>query len=202
MKKTSLMLTMVLGFILLTVAICSALNDEPTNYPDWFKRKVYELAACKIKVFEEYFWRDWMPGAGYRPGLDGGSPLYSKVELSLDNSSGGSNKFSFQVVIVDSKGRRYPTTFDVLPNFRVLPDALDKSWGILDNETKKLAITQHNVVWNGELKPGEIRTVQLANWDGPYLPVGDEVHVEVTFTDQKGNSIVVRTRDASIKRTD
>jgi hypothetical protein len=178
MERTSLMLAMVLGFMLLTITVCSAWTNRPasdTNInpyvnPDWFKETVYELGACKIQVLKEYFWRDWMPIVS-RPGTDGGSPLYSKVTLSLDNSIGGSNKLSFQAVIVDNKGRSYPANFQ-------------------------------SREWNGELKPGEIRTVELFDKDGPYLPVRDSVHVEMTLTDQKGDSIVVKTRGALIERTD
>jgi hypothetical protein len=162
---------------------------------------VSALGACKITVLKTYFWRDWMPIVS-RPGPDRGSPLHAKVQLSLDNSTGNADTFSFRAVIVDSKGKVYPTTFHVLPNYRVLPEDIDKSYSTLDDKTRKSIDARYNVVWNGELKPGEVRTVEFLGADGPYLPVGDMAHVEITLTDLKGDSIVVRTPDAIIHRTD
>ena len=162
-----------------------------------------ELGACKIVVLETYFWRDWMPIVG-RPGPDRGSPLHAKVAFSLDNSTGAADRLSFQAVIIDQKGQSHPGTFRVMPNYRILPEAIDnpESWRTMDETAKKAVMAKYNVIWNGELKPGEVRRVELLAADGPFLPVGSRVHIEITLTDQKGNSAVVRTPDEYINRTD
>ena len=50
--------------------------------------------------------------------------------------------------------------------------------------------------------PGEGREVELLAGDGPYLPVGSDVRVAMTWTDQAGHTVAVTTPDASINRTD
>jgi hypothetical protein len=157
--------------------------------------------ACRIAVVGTSFWRDWMPIVG-KPGPDGGSPLHARVKLSLDNSAGDAGKLSFRVVIVDQNGQSYSSTFRVLPNFRVLPDEIFKACRNYDDEAKKAAIAKYNVLWDGGINPGEVREVELATAEGPYLPVGSSIHVRIEWTDQKGNTVVVRSPDEPIKRTD
>jgi hypothetical protein len=118
------------------------------------------------------------------PGPDGGSPLRAKINLAFDNSKGGDNSFSFQVVIIDSKGQSYPVPFKILPNYRVLPEDVVKSYRDMNEEAKKAAIVQYNVFWNGRLKAGEIREVVLATSEGPYLPVKSRIQAEITWTDE------------------
>ena len=77
-----------------------------------------------------------------------------------------------------------------------------ETWHSLDDEARKSVIAQYNVFWNGEIKPGEVRRVDLLAADGPYLPVESGAGVEITLTDQKGGSGVVKTPNTLIKRTD
>jgi len=185
--------------------LCPAFASEinPGLDPAQFSTEgaVFELGPCKITVLQTYFWRDWMPIVD-RPGPDRGSPLYAKVKLMLDNSMGGTNKLSFQVVIVDDKGQSHSVPFRILPNFQVLPEAVWKSYRNFDEETKRSVAAKYNVMWNGELKPGETREVDISTSEGPYLPVGSRIHVEITWMDQQGNTVVVRTPDEPIHRTD
>jgi len=134
----------------------------------------FKLGACEIRVLDAYFWRDFMPIVS-RPGPDGGSPLRVRVRLSVDNSRGVENKFSFRAVIVDEKGQSHPITFRG---------------------------TQRGMMWDGEINTSEVREIELVAADGPYLPAGSGVHVEITWTDRKGDSVIVRTPVAQINRTD
>ena len=190
---------------LVMVCLCSAFAAETNPYLDparsATKGTASQLGNCRITVLGTYFWRDWMPIVS-RPGPDRGSPLRAKVKLSLDNARGTASKLSFRAVVVDDKGQSYPVTFHVLPNYRVLPDDVSKSYRTLDEATKKTVAAQDDLTWNGELKPGEVREVELATADGPYLPVGSRVHLEITWTDKRGDSVTVRTPDAQIQRTD
>jgi hypothetical protein len=132
------------------------------------------IGACEIRALDVYFWRDFMPVVS-RPGPDRGSPLRAKVRLSIDNTRGIANKLSFQAVIVDEKGQSHPVFFQV---------------------------TRHGAVWDGEIKASEVREIELVTAEGPYLPVGSGVHVQITWTDRNGDSVIVRTPVAQINRTD
>ena len=163
---------------------------------------VFKLGACKISVLETYLWRDWMPVVD-QPGSDKGSPLHSKIQLYLDNSAGDSIKLSYQGVVVSSKGQSSAVTFTVLPNYRLIPESIDnpESWQTMDDTARKAVIARYNVLWTGELKPGETRKVELLSSDGPYLPGGDMATVEITLTDQKGRSVVVKSPSTLIIKT-
>jgi len=185
----------------LSSAFSSEINPHLNLVQFSTKGAVVELGPCKITVLQTYFWRDWMPIVD-RPGPDRGSPLHAKVKLILDNSMGGTNKLSFQVVIVDDNGQSHSVPFRILPNFQVLPEAVWKSYRNFDEETKRSVVAKYNVMWNGELKPGETREVDISTSEGPYLPVGSRIHVKITWMDQQGDSVVVRTPDEPIHRTD
>jgi hypothetical protein len=178
---------------------------EINPYPGPAQISAKETAAapdtCRVAVVGAYFWRDWMPIVG-KPGPDGGSPLHARVKLSLDNSAGDANKLSFRVLIVDQNGQSYSAPFSVLPNFRVLPDDVFKSYRTYDAESKKAVIVKYNVRWDGGRSQGEIREVELATAEGPYLPVGSSIHVRIEWTDKNDATAVVRTPDEPIKRTD
>jgi hypothetical protein len=190
---------------LVMVCLCSAFAAEINPYLDPARSSTKgtgsQLGNCRITVLGTSFWRDWMPIVS-RPGPDRGSPLRAKVMLSLDNSTGAANKLSFRVAIVDDKGQSHSVPFRVMPNHRVLPDDITKSYRTQGEETKKTVAAQYDLTWNGELKPGEVREVELATADGPYLPVGSRVHLEITWTDKRGDSVTVRTPDTQIQRTD
>jgi hypothetical protein len=189
----------------LSLAPCSIFAAEANPYynPLWRSSdsESYQLGDCRIRVLHTYYWRDWMPIVS-SPGPDGGSPLRAKINLAFDNSKGGDNSFSFQVVIMDSKGQSYPVPFKILPNYRVLPEDVVKSYRDMNEEAKKAAIVQYNVFWNGRLKAGEIREVVLATSEGPYLPVKSRIQAEITWTDEKGNVVKVKTAEEPINRTD
>ena len=176
---------------------------NPYWNPAWNSTKgtTAQSGNCKITALATYFWRDWMPIVR-SPGPDGGSPLHARVKLSLDNSAGDANQLSFRTAIVDQKGQSYAVPFRVLPNFRVLPDDVSRAYRTYGDTAKKAVIAEYNVLWDGGLKPGEIREVELVTAEGPYLPVGSSIHVRIEWTDKKGDTVVVRTPDALIKRTD
>jgi len=120
----------------------------------------------------------------------------------MDNSKGDANKFSLKAVVVDANGQSYPVAPKVLPNFRVLPDEVANAFRSYDEGTKKDVIARYHVEWDGALKPGESRVVELATAEGPYLPVRSLIHMEITWTNQKSESVTVRTPEAEINRTD
>jgi hypothetical protein len=160
-----------------------------------------QLGKCEITVTEVYFWRDWRPIVSH-PGPDGGSPLHARVRLWMDNSKGDAYKYSFKAVVVDADGQSYPVGSKILPNFRVLPDEVANAYRGYDEKTKEDVIGKYHVEWDGVLKLGESRAAELATAEGPYLPVRSLIHMEITWTNQKGGSVTVRTPEAEINRTD
>lgn len=163
---------------------------------------VSKLGDCKISVLGTYLWRDWMPVVD-QPGSDKGSPLHSKIQLYLNNSAGDGIKLSYQGVVISSKGQSSSVTFTVLPNYRLIPESINnpESWQTMDETARKAVIAKYNVFWTGELKPGETRKVELLSADGPYLPGGDMATIEITLTDQKGRSVVVKSPSTLIHKT-
>jgi hypothetical protein len=172
------------------------LSGASTSSPEAF-----ELDGCIITAVGVYFWRDWMPIVEH-PGQDHGSPLYAKIKLRMENSSGQAKKLSFKGVIIDEQGQPYPATFKVQPNFSLLPKAEHDSYPNLDEQGKKAVIAKYHVLWEGDLKPAEVQAVEVLSHDGPYLPVGSRVCVEFTFTGQQGRFAIVRTPSDVISRTD
>jgi hypothetical protein len=205
MKTRGLILTVVVCFLPLQFGFsrtspsqASAAQLAGTTTPSL---KAVELEGCKISALSAYFWRDWMPIVEH-PGTDHGSPLYAKVKLLVDNSKSGAKKLSYRGVVIDEKGRSYPATFDVLPNYSLLPQDVYESYPNLDEQGKKDVMGKYHVVWEGELEPGQVKEFELISHDGPYLPVGSRIHVEFTFTDQQGHSVTVETPSDVINRTD
>lgn len=160
-----------------------------------------ELGKCKITILSAYAWRDWMPIVDH-PGPDGGSPLLAKVILRVDNPGRDAIKLSYRAVILDEKGQSHAAAFNTMPNFRVLPDAIAESYRNLDEKGRKEANAKYNVMWDGSLMAGESRLVEIITGEGRYLPVGSRIRVEIKWTDSKGESVVVRTPEAVIERTD
>jgi hypothetical protein len=172
--------------------------DQPSFSP---KSAAANPGKFKATVLDTSVWRDWMPIVE-RPGPDGGSPLHAKIKLWLDNSAGDTENLSFQAVVVDGKGQSYDLAFHVLPNFRVLPEKILNAYRTCDEDTKKKVIAKYNVIWNGVLKKGESREVEFAVAEGPYLPVGSNVHIEIMWKDLKGDTMVVKTPEVAIERSD
>ena len=185
--------------------LCPVLAAETNPYydPAWILEKATAVQSgkCRIMALRTYPWRDWMPMVA-NPGPDGGSPLRIKVSLRFDNSRGEAEKLSFRTFVVDSNGHSHPVVFRVLPNFRVLPDAIAKSYPSYDNETRKSAMAKYNVIWDGTLGAGETRDAELITNQGPYLPVGSKIHVRIEWSDSRGNTVVLNTPDEPIARTD
>jgi hypothetical protein len=159
------------------------------------------IGTCRIKVLEANIWRDWMPMVEH-PGPDGGSPLRAKVKLWLDNSSGQTEKLSFHAFVVTDKGQSYDLPLQILPDYRILPDKVFNKLPTSDGNSEMKISARYGVMWNGVLKKGESRVVELAVSEGPYLPVGSRVHIEIKCTNQKGESIIIKTPDVMIRRTD
>lgn len=199
----------VIGLIFVVCLVASHLCPVPAAAanpyydPAWILEKAtaVQTGKCKILALRIYPWRDWMPMVA-DPGPDGGSPLRVRVSLIFDNSRGEAEKLSFRAFIVDSQGQSYPVIFRVMPNYNVLPDAVAKAYPSYDNEARKSAMAQYNVIWDGTLKAGETRDTELFTNQGPYLTVGSIIHVRLEWTDGKGNTVVLKTPEESIKRTD
>jgi hypothetical protein len=194
----------ILSFILFTTCTGPASSFEKNkdsssseNLPGY----TANLGKCRITITGASVWRDWMPIVEH-PGPDGGSPLHARIKIWLDNSAGELTRLSFQAVITDDKAHHYALPLHILPNFRVLPESIRKSFNSLDEEARKKSISKYNVVWNGVLKKGETREVEFASAEGPYIPAGYHVYVEMTMTDQKGNSQVLKSSESIIGRTD
>jgi hypothetical protein len=170
-KWTSICL-LIMPFLGPVLALGANLRVDPTQVTS--RGTTSRIGVCEIRVLDAYFWRDFMPIVSH-PGPDGGSPLRARVRLSVDNSRGVENKFSFRTVVVDEKGQSHPITFRG---------------------------TQRGMMWDGEIKTSELREIELVAADGPYLPAGSGVHVEITWTDRKGDSVIVGTPVAQINRTD
>jgi len=139
------------------------------------KPAIFKLGDCRITVLEISFWRDWMPIVAH-PGPDHGSPLRAVLKLRLDNTSGADAKLSWVAAVISEDGKSNPLELRVLP--------------------------ENGIAWNRALKKGESREILLTAQDGPYLPVGSLVHVEMTWTDQNGKTVLVRTPKSPIGRTD
>lgn len=108
----------------------------------------------------------------------------------------------FHAAVVDDQGSSYAAAFRVLPNFQVLPEEVYSAYRNYDEKTKKDVMAKYNVLWDGVLKQGEIRKIEIISREGPYLRAGSRMHVEITWTDDKKNSAVVKTPAEYIRRTD
>jgi hypothetical protein len=176
--------------------VSAAENDYAST-----ERTIFELGQCKITVLGLYAWRDWQPVVE-RPGPEGGSPLYVKVKLRVANQGTGTDTLSYRAVIIAEDGKSYEATFKILPNLGVMPDAAMESYGNLDDQGKKDMLAKYNVEWDGSLHSAEDRLVEIITHDGPYLPVASRIRVEINWTDAEGHSVVVRTPETNIERTD
>jgi len=136
---------------------------------------VGNVGECSVSVESVYCWRDWQPLVE-TPGKDGGSPLYVKTNLQVDNSNGPAtelswNAYAFEVVT----GTYYPI------------DLLDKNG---------------DLKWYGQMRGSEARTVELMTHDGPYLHVGIQIVLVFRIEDQSGQTLWVKSKESRISRTD
>ena len=60
---------------------------------------------------------------------------------------------------------------------------------------------QHGGMWTGEIRTSGVTQIDLIT-DKNYCPVGSGVHVEITWTNRKGDSAIVKTPVSQISRTD
>lgn len=160
-----------------------------------------ELGRCKIAILQVHLWRDWMPIV-HNPGPDRGSPLRTWIRLSLDNSHGGAERLWFRASVLDPKSQSYPILLQLKTSHWGLPDPEAKAYTIFGEEEKRgIANRDH-----GErivlLSPGEVRVIELVGSEGPYLPVNSPAHVEILFTNPKGDSVTVKSPTVLIQRTD
>lgn len=180
MKKYVACIKLVLGFMamLATVSCAVGTNTPPAiaSTPISSFQETGSISNCTITILEAYFWRDWMPFVQH-PGTDGGSPLYVRIQFRLDNSSGKAAKLAFSTTIYDQENRTYPIVFQFLPD-------------------------QYKYVWDGALAAGDNKVVEILTNEGPYLLVGSKISVVVTFTDQDGKTVSVRTPEIEIKQTE
>jgi hypothetical protein len=139
------------------------------------KPSVFQLGDCQIAVLEVSFWRDWMPIVAH-PGPDHGSPLRAVIKFRLSNSSAADVKLTWTGAVIGEDGKSNPLELRALP--------------------------AGGAIWNRTLKKGESREIVLSTQDGPYLPVGSLVCVEMTWTDQNNKTVLVKTPKAPIGRTD
>jgi len=163
--------------------------------------RIFMFEGCKISVLSTYFWRDWMPIVEH-PGPDHGSPLYSKIKLRIENTSSGPAILFFKAAIIDEQGRSYPASFSVQPDYKLLPKSAYDSYSNLDEQGKKDVIAKYGLVWDGSLKQSEVREVELLSHDGPYLRAGSRVHLELAFSNPRGNTIIIHAPSDIINRTD
>jgi len=88
------------------------------------------------------------------------------------NGKGEAKRLSFEAAVIDEKGEAHVVTFKVAEK------------------------------WDGTLKAGEKREVELITHAGPYLKVGSEIQVRITWRDEKGNAAALKTGKCAIERTD
>jgi hypothetical protein len=131
-----------------------------------------ELGGCRFSILTPYLWRDWMPIVS-RPGPDGGSPLRGKLTIKADNTKGVEQTVSFRIAIIDDKGESHSVPFTTDPTS-----------------------------WDGNIAAGAVAQCMLHIDNGPYLPAGSSVSLELTVTDKKSESATVKSRDIEINRTD
>jgi hypothetical protein len=133
------------------------------------------LGKCSVSIESVYCWRDWQPIVE-KPGKDGGSPLYVKTNIHVDNSTGSATKLSWNAYAFEvTTGKYHPI------------ELLDK------NGTPK---------WHGEVGDSEVRTAELMTHDGPYLNVGSRIILVFRVEGQRGQTLWVKSKESIIERTD
>ena len=161
--------------VIATVVLLSITGIGENGQEAALKPAVFKLGDCQITVLEVSFWRDWMPIVAH-PGPDHGSPLRAVIKLRLSNSSAADVKLAWTAAVIGDDGKSN------LLEFRALPD--------------------DGAIWNRTLTKGGSREIVMTAQDGPYLPVGSLVCVEMIWTDQKNKTVLIKTPKAPIGRTD
>jgi hypothetical protein len=111
------------------------------------------VGALTVSMDSPYLWRDWMPVVS-KPGIDGGSPTATLVSVILTNKGERSETVSWSANIYDNEGTAHPI-----------------SLGDRNNMMRSSV----------ELDAGQTVRLDLLGHDGPYLPVGHLVSVELVF---------------------
>ncbi len=165
------------------------------------ERDPVAVGATAISILRTYFWRDWMPVVA-KPGPDGGSPLRGRLQFWVDNTRGPATSIAVKIHLMDEKGRTHPVSIRVEPNYRVFsPEVMDQ-FQAGDLATREKLMGEYRLIWDGTLEAGEARVVEFGFSDGPYLPARSRVRVEVTWTEDQGRTVLMRTPASFINRTD
>ena len=160
---------------LLGLSLCAA--DQPKEQiPDIDAIKESgNLGKCSVSVGSVYCWRDWQPVVE-KPGADGGSPLYIKSNLQIDNSTGSTGRISWESYVLDVETHEFH-----------LVELVDKKGA---------------PKWDGRISDSEVKESELMTHDGPYLAVGRQVILVFHLKDQSGRILWLKSKKVQIKRTD
>jgi len=125
------------------------------------------LSDCEVSLREPYFWRDWQPDV-LDPGPDGGSPLRVAVVFEITNLGDVTQQIAWGGSVRDGDDNSHPVQFT------------DRS------QTPQKSVT---------LLPGQNYMIDLISRDGPYLPVGSKVALNLSLTvDGKGRENLTSTQ--------
>jgi len=148
-----------------------------------------------------YFLCNWIPIVA-SPVPDVGFPLHIKIELSLHNLARDTNKFNVRAAIVDNKPRSYSSPLSVRPNFKVLFPWVSKPSRAYSADIEKILTGKNDIAGERVPKAGEIWKIELTTHEGSSLPAGSRIHVQMGWSDNRGNTVVLRTADRCIERND
>jgi hypothetical protein len=134
-----------------------------------------DIAGLRVEVTSVIAYRDWMPGVGLERGEDGGSPLHVVVGLALSNSG--------------SK----PLRLDRAARLGMSGEALAAI--VLDD-------LSGTTVWPLVVAPGEPVRLQLGTRNGPMLPVGASLALEIDLRETGGGAVEISFSSLPVGRTD
>lgn len=138
-------------------------------------RESGSLGKCSVSIASVYCWRDWQPIVE-KPGKDGGSPLYLKSSVQVDNSGGPAGVLSWDAYVLDVAAGSF---------HRV--ELIDKTGA---------------TPWDGRIPASQIIRAELMTHDGPYLNVGGEVILVLCLQDRDGHALWLKSQKSQIERTD
>lgn len=167
----------ILPFVMLSLVVSSCTNNQPTQpIPDIdAMEESGNLGKCTVSIGVVYSWRDWQPNV-QRPGQDGGSPLYIKVAVHADNSTGTALRLSWDAYVFDVATREFHPI-----------ELVDKTG------TPR---------WDGRVGDSEVREAELMTHDGPYLAVGNQVIIVFRLRDQGRQVLWLQSKKSRIGRSE
>ncbi len=161
--------------VVVMCASCSASPAAPSNGTDAANLPVsIAIGNVGVKVTSSGFSRDWMPIV-QKPGPDGGSPLMGAIRVVIGNS-GAAGRLTFTGTFWDLSGTSYPATSTAM------------NWSTGKD-------------WDGTIPASAQLDIQVALRDGPYLPLNSRVFAVLTWTDQSGRTVSMRTEEGLIGGT-